>query len=303
MSPAREPLPPRPRPGESASGAGPVRGSPVDRPPLPTDPAGLPPLPERFHDVLRDGLATMGLDLSRTQLHALDAYVRLLLAWTDAINLTAIREPAAVARDHLLDSLSAVALLRETGARRILDLGSGGGLPGIPIGIALPAAHVLLVESIAKKAAFLRTAVRAIGADRRIEVAAERAEALASPGRGRDSFDAVTVRGVAGLPELIELSFPLLRIGGQVIAWKREPQQADIDAGREPLHRELAAGRNAARVLGGELDIVPVTVEGLEHHRLVVVAKRRATPVRFPRSPGERRAEPLGALLHGALHG
>ena len=295
MSPVREPLPPRPGPGLSGSGAGPARPSPVDRPPLPTDPDVLPPLPERFHEILRDGIATMRLDLSPAQLHALDRYVRLLLAWTQAINLTAIREPAAVARDHLLDSLSAVALLRESGARRIVDLGSGGGLPGIPLGIALPAAHVVLVESIAKKAAFLRTAVRAVGAERRIEVAAERAEALASPGRGRDSFDTVTVRAVAGLPELIELSFPLLRTGGRLIAWKREPHPADIEAGREPLEQELAAGRDAAGALGGELEVVPVHLEGLAHHRLVVATKRRPTPVRFPRSPAERHATPLGA--------
>lgn len=303
MSPAREPLPPRLRQQQPVPDRSPAQRPPVDRARLPTDPEGLAPLPEPFHDVLRDGLRTMGLELSRTQLHALDAYFRLLLAWTDAINLTAIREPVAVARDHLLDSLSAVALLRGTGARRILDLGSGGGLPGIPLGIALPASQLLLVESIAKKAAFLRTAVRAIGASRRIEVAAERAEVLASPGRGRDSFDAVTVRAVAGLPELIELAFPLLRVGGRLIAWKREPQPADIDAGREPLERELEGGRAAARLLGGELDVIPVGIEGLAHHRLVVVTKRRPTPVQFPRSPAERRSAPLGAVLPGGAHG
>ena len=274
MSPGREPLPPR-------------------RTPLPATAAGLPPLPHRFHEALRDGLARLELDLSRAQLGALDSYVRLLLAWTESINLTAIREPAAVARDHLLDSLSAVSLLRAAGVRRVLDLGSGGGLPGIPMGIALPEVQVLLVESMAKKATFLRTAVDAIGLSDRVKVAAERAEVVASPGRERESFDAVTVRAVAGLPELIELALPLLRAGGRLVAWKREPKPADIEAGRQPLATELAAGRHAAQVLGSDLSVVPIALEGLEHHRLVVVIKRRATPVGFPRPPALRRAQPI----------
>ena len=209
------------------------------------------------------------------------------------MNLTAIREPAAVARDHLVDSLTAVALLRDPGVRRILDLGSGGGVPGIPLAIALPEVRVVLVESIAKKAAFLRTAVTAVGLAGRVEVAAERAEALAAPGREREAFDAVTVRAVAALAELVELGVPLLRVGGRLIAWKREPPSSAIDAGRQPLEAELSAGRNAARAIGAELAVVPVTVPGLEQHRLVVVTKRRPTAARLPRPPVERGARPL----------
>ena len=224
----------------------------------------------------------MGLELSAGQLDALDCHIRLLLAWTQAINLTAIRQPEAVARDHLLDSLSAVAILRQRPVGRLLDLGSGGGLPGIPLAIALPATSVLLVESVAKKAAFLRTAVRAAALDDRVGVAAERAETLATPDREREQFDAVTVRAVAALPDLIELAFPLLRAGGRLVAWKREP-----------MAEELIAGRNAARAIGGEVEVVAVTTPGLEGRCLVVVTKRRPTPRRFPRSPAERRAQPL----------
>jgi 16S rRNA (guanine527-N7)-methyltransferase len=254
----------------------------LDRPPLPGDPSGLPRLADIFHATLRAGLTDLGLDIPADQLEPLDGYVRLLLAWTQAINLTAIREPEAVARDHLLDSLSAVGILREARVRSILDLGSGGGLPGIPLAIALPDVRVLLVESVAKKARFLATAVAALGLDGRVEVAVERAEDLARPGRQRDAFDAVTVRAVAALPELIELAFPLLRVGGRLLAWKREP-----------FTTELAAGRNAARAIGGDVDVVRVRAAGLEGHVLVAVTKRRPTPGRFPRPPAERRAKPL----------
>ncbi len=227
------------------------------------------------------------------QLSALDAYVRLLLAWTEAVNLTAIREPAAVARDHLVDSLTAVPLLRDAREQRLLDLGSGGGVPGIPLAIALPDAHVLLVESIAKKAAFLRAAVSAVGLADRVEVAAERAETLTIAGRGRAEFDTVTARAVAALPELVELGVPLLRVGGRLVAWKREPLAAEIASGRQPLEVELTAGRAAARAIGAEVEVIPVTVPGLERHRLVIVTKRRPTPAGLPRPPAERRARPL----------
>jgi 16S rRNA (guanine527-N7)-methyltransferase len=254
------------------------------RVPLPTDAAGLPALPDSFHETLHSGLATLAVSLSGGQLAAVDAYVRLLLAWTAAINLTAIREPVAVARDHIVDSLTALATLREHGAAEVLDLGSGGGLPGIPLAIALPASQFLLVESVGKKAAFLRTAIAAPGValEARVEVASERAEDLAALDRLRERFDAVTVRAVAALPELVELAFPLLRVGGRLIAWKRAPMDA-----------ELAAGRNAVRALGGRADVVTVTVPELEDRRLVVMEKTRPTPRRYPRPPVERRRSPL----------
>ena len=120
---------------------------------------------------------------------AIDGHVRLLLAWTAAINLTAIRDPAEVAIAHVLDSLTAVPLLRAMGIDAFVDIGSGGGLPGLPLAIALPARRALLVESTGKKARFLETAVAAVmpeaqggdvpGSDPPVDVAAVRAEALA----------------------------------------------------------------------------------------------------------------------------
>src|SRR5204863_7218191 len=172
------------------------------RAPLPTDPVGLPPLPLAYHATLADGLAELGVRLDPAQLGTMDAFVRLLLAWTAAINLTAIREPVAVAREHMLDSLSVVPLLAGMANARILDLGTGGGLPGIPLAIALPKARVLLVESIGKKAMFLRAAVEALGLQDRVDVATARAEDVAR-GSDRGTVDVVTVRAVGSIPESI----------------------------------------------------------------------------------------------------
>ena len=274
--PRRAPLPPR----VEAPLNGTLR---PDRPALPTDPMALPPLPDAYHQTLADGLGELGLMLDGAQLRALEAWTRLLLAWTGAINLTAIREPAAIAREHLLDSLSAVALLRGGAAEGILDLGSGAGLPGIPLAVAIPEARVLLVESVGKKAAFLRTAIAALGLDGRVTVAAVRAEALAAAGHQREAWGAVTIRAVAALPELVELAFPLLRPGGRLVAWKRGA-----------LDDELAAARRAIWTMGGgNLEVQATTVPELADHRLVVITKGGPTPRRFPRSPAERRGRRL----------
>src|SRR6185295_6018856 len=93
---------------------------------------------------------------------AIGDHVRLLLAWTAAINLTAIRDPVAAAREHVLDSLAALPLLRARGTPDLLDLGSGGGFPGVPLAIGLPRARTVLVESVGKKATFLAAVVDAL---------------------------------------------------------------------------------------------------------------------------------------------
>lgn len=256
-------------------------GVPLDRPrePLPTRVQELPPLPAAYRDALEQGLASAGLVLADDAREVIDGHLRLLLAWTPAINLTAIRDPVAAATLHVVDSLVATPVLRDHQVSRLLDLGSGGGYPGIPLAAALPA-EALLVESIGKKAGFLRTAVEATGIGGRVAVAAERAEELARDQAHRDGWPAVVARAVASLPELAELALPLVEPGGILVAWKRQP-----------LDDELAAGRVIIRELGGGApDVVPVEVPGLEGHRLLIVRKHTATPSRFPRSPGDRRS-------------
>jgi 16S rRNA (guanine527-N7)-methyltransferase len=227
-------------------------------------------------------LAALGLDLTGHARVAIEGHARLLLAWTGAINLTAIRDPASVALAHVVDSLSAVPLLRSRGVDRFIDLGSGGGYPGLPIAAALPAARALLLEPIRKKATFLSTAASAVGLEDIVEAAPVRAEALAMDRRHRGRWPAVTARAVAGLGELIELAFPLLEPGGLLVAWKR----GDLEA-------EWAGGERAMAAMGGgTLERVPVSVPGLEGHSLIVATARSAAPGLYPRDPGVRRRRP-----------
>jgi 16S rRNA (guanine527-N7)-methyltransferase len=209
--------------------------------------------------------------------------VRFLLAWTTAINLTAIRDPAAVARLHVLDSLSAVPLLRGLETRALLDLGTGGGYPGLPIALALGAERALLVDSVGKKIRFLDTVVEATGLGGRIGTAVGRAEGLAHDPLHRGAWPVVVARAVASLAELVEVGLPLLSPGGVLVAWKRAP-----------LDLELAdAGPSLTALRAGPVAIHRVGLPGLETHRLVVVPRAGPVDPRFPRDPAERRRRRL----------
>ena len=253
-----------------------------EREPLPTRVSDTPDLPAAYHDALDTGLATMGLALDPPTRTVIDGHVRLLLSWTRAINLTAVRDPLAAATVHVLDSLAGVAPLRARGIDALLDLGSGGGLPGIPLAAALPARDALLVEPIGKKARFLATVLEATGLDATTRVAATRAETLAGDPRQRGRWAAVTARAVSALAELVELAFPLLADRGTLVAWKR----GDLAA-------ELAGARRAIDALGGgTLEVVDPGVPGLPEHRLVIVTRTGVVPAAYPRDPSARLRRP-----------
>ncbi|MGZ8527416.1 MAG: 16S rRNA (guanine(527)-N(7))-methyltransferase RsmG [Candidatus Limnocylindrales bacterium] len=255
------------------------------REPLPSRVEGLPELPTAALAVLDAGLATLGLaDLAEPARTAVADHLRLLLAWNTAINLTAIRDPTGAARRHVLDSLTAIPILRDRGIDALLDLGSGGGFPGLPLAVVLPARRALLVESVAKKARFLEVAAAAVGPAGRIEAFAGRAEELATDRRHRERWPAVVARAVGDLSELAELGLPLLAPNGVLIAWKRH----DVTP-------ELVAAEQAIEILGGD---PPAVVEvdprlGLDGHVLVVVTKTGRTPAAYPRDPAERKRRSL----------
>lgn len=257
-----------------------------EREPLPTRVQDTPPLPGSYEQALVRGAVDLGLDahLADPAVRAvIDGHVRLLLAWTPHINLTAIREPAAVATAHVLDSLTALTWLHGRGADRILDLGSGGGYPGLPLAATLADTAFTLVEPIAKKARFLRVVVEATGLTDRVTVLTARAETLAAGSGRRETWACVTARAVASMAELVELTFPLLARGGSLVAWKR----GDLSV-------ELAGARRAIDALGGgTLEVHEVEIAGLTGHRLAIATRTGAVPDAYPRDPSVRRRRPL----------
>jgi len=195
---------------------------------------------------------------------------------------TTVRTPAEAARTHLADSLVALDLDAVRDATRIADLGAGAGFPGLALAVALPAARVVLVESVARKCAFIRTAAEAAQLTN-VDVVADRAESWSA---GLGTRDLVTARALAPLAVLAEYAAPLLREGGALVAWK----------GRRDEQEELEAVV-AAQELGLALEEVrPVhPYAAAEHRHLHVLRKVAPTPDRFPRRPGMARKRPLGA--------
>lgn len=172
-------------------------------------------LPAGLRPTLEAGLDALALDRARAT--PLLDYLALLARWNRTYNLTAVRDPAEMVGKHLLDSLAmhpfVDALVERDGA--LADLGTGPGLPGVPLAIVKPGLRVTLVESNGKKARFLREAVRQLGL-KHVRVAESRIEALDEPGR----YAAITARALATLPLIVELGGHLLREDGVLLAMK-----------------------------------------------------------------------------------
>ena len=212
-----------------------------------------PPDIEALRPELERGLRALGLDAALSA--PLLDYVALLARWNATYNLTAVRDPREMVGKHLLDSLAMHAFVDDIAAAggSLADLGTGAGLPGIPLAIAKPGLRVVLVESNGKKVRFMREAVRKLGLAN-VEVVESRIEAYDAPGR----FDAITARALATLPLIVALGGHLLRPGGVLLAMKGVLPDEEIAALPPGWHVR------AAHVL---------TVPGLDAERhLVVVA-------------------------------
>ncbi len=223
-------------------------------------PTSAPAFPVELRAELAAGLSALGLDAA-TLAPPLLAYLALLARWNRTYNLTAIRDPREMVAKHLLDALAMHPALDALATRggALADLGTGPGLPGIPLAIAKPGLQVTLVESNGKKARFLREAVRTLqlGNARVVE---SRIEAFAAPGQ----FDAITARALATLPLILELGGHLLKPDGQLLAMKGVAPADEI----------------AALPAGWQLQSVrPLTVPGLAAERHLVVVGR-APPIR-----------------------
>ncbi len=234
---------------------------------------------------LREGAERLGVPLTPAQLDTFRRYHRELERGNRRANLTSVADWERAQAVHYLDSLSVLAAIPPALLRsgRLADVGSGAGLPGIALLIAEPSLRVTLVEATRKKADFLRGLGESLGLDG-VEVLACRAETLGRDPLAREAFDVVTARGVARLNALAELTLPLCRVGGVVVASKG----ADADA-------EAAAAETAVRTLGGAIrEVRSVDVPGLDRPRaLVVLDKVAPTPDRYPRRPGIPGKRPL----------
>ena len=235
---------------------------------------------------LNFGARKLGLHLSPRQLEQFDIYYQELVDWNQRINLTAITDYEEVQIKHFLDSLAVTLAWQQpidNADFRLIDVGTGAGIPGIPLKILSPDIRLVLLDATAKKATFLHHLKDKLGLDN-VEIVVGRAEDVAHKIQYREGFDLVLSRAVAPLPTLVELTLPFCTIGGSFIAQKK---------GATDL--EISSARQAINLLGGNLrEVKRIDLEEFTGERqLVIIDKVLPTPSKYPRRPGIPSKRPL----------
>jgi 16S rRNA (guanine527-N7)-methyltransferase len=220
-------------------------------------------------------LSRSGVELDPASVPRLERLRALVLEANERLNLTRITDESAFLEKHVLDSL--LGMEGAPGEASWVDIGSGGGFPGLAIAIARPRSRVLLVEAIHKKATFLEEAARALGLGN-VEVAADRAEDAAR--KRRDSFDRAALRAVGTVSLCLEYALPFVRPGGEAVLYRGSEE-------------EESAARVAPLLGGGEPRVREHTLPSGERRRIIFVPKVAATPERFPRRTGVAAKRPL----------
>jgi 16S rRNA (guanine527-N7)-methyltransferase len=240
-------------------------------------------------EVLSKGARELGLELSSLQLDRFERYYRLLSSSGVRASVTSVTGYEETQRRHFLEPLALAATLLKFGiihassASSVLDLGSGGGFPGLPVKILLPNLAMTLLDANGRRSGFLRETVDSLGLEG-VEIAAARAEDAGREATYRERFDLVMARAVAPLAVLVELALPFLKVGGH-LATPRGSRASTDEAGAS----------FALRTLHGETVLrEPLPTPGAAHAQtLLVVLKTAATAERYPRRAGIPAKRPL----------
>ncbi len=234
---------------------------------------------------LNRGAQKLGLHLNPEQLEQFQTYYQELLDWNRRINLTSITDYEEVQIRHFLDSLTVILVGQQISntSIRLIDVGTGAGMPGLPLKILFPDIKLVLLEATTKKAAFLHHLKQKLALNN-VEIVVGRAEDVAHLSQYREGFDIVLSRAVAPLPTLVELTLPFCAIGGCLIAQKK----GVIDP-------EISRATRAISILGGNLrEVRGVDLEEFPDERwLVIIDKVSPTPELYPRRPGIPSKRPI----------
>lgn len=228
-------------------------------------------------NTLNEGLPKLGLTFSEETQKKLCAFGQAVVEQNKVMNLTAITEPEKVAKLHLLDSVSLLAVMPLAG-KTVIDVGCGAGFPGVPLKIACPEMKLTLLDSLGKRMNWLSQVLPTLGVD--AECVTARAEEAVET--RREQYDIATSRAVARLNILLEITAPYVKIGGAVLAMK----------GAAALE-ELAEAKNAIKRLGLKLEkVVEFPVDGTAH-AVIVLRKVAPTPAQYPRRYAKIKQSPL----------
>ncbi len=232
---------------------------------------------DNMQSALTAGLPLLGLELPQARIDTLCAFGHAMVKQNEVMNLTAITEDTAVAKLHLLDSLT-VLKCADLAGKTLIDVGCGAGFPGVPLAIACPEGRITLLDSLGKRMKWLEEVLPALGVS--AECITARAEEAAASRRER--YDYATSRAVARLNILLELTAPYVKVGGAVLAMKGT-------AAKE----ELAECGNAIKKLGLKLEqVAEFPIDGTSH-AVIVLRKISPTPAQYPRRYAKIKQSPL----------
>ena len=236
-----------------------------------------------MEDKFEKGLYELGINLSLKQREQFDKYYELLVEWNKVMNLTGITEYDEVNLKHFIDSLSAARVVDMKSVKRVIDVGTGAGFPGIPLKIAFPDTEILLLDSLNKRVKFLNEVITTLGLEN-ITAIHGRAEDIAKNKSYREQFDLCVSRAVANLSTLCEYSLPFLWISGSFVSYKGEYSE-----------NEIKQAEKAVDILGGKISKIDrFKLPGTDMGRsLIKIDKVKKTPGKYPRKAGLPAKEPI----------
>ena len=237
-------------------------------------------------DLLIAGARKLHIHCTPEHLKAFRIYQEALVDWNQKFNLTAITDDEGVQIRHFLDSISCLSAFdscKSLARKRVIDVGTGAGFPGLPLKILCPKIKLTLLEATGKKVRFLEHVITLLGLEDVIAIH-DRAEALGQAPNHREQYDWAMARAVADLPILTEYLLPFVKVGGHVLAQKGEGAPAEVQR-----------AEHAITALGGHVKrLIPIELQGLAETRyLVLLDKIAATPPQYPRRPGMPSKYPL----------
>ena len=237
----------------------------------------------RFFDLMKKAALDVEMEFTEAQYEQFIKYMRLLQEWNEKINLTAITEDEEVVKKHFIDCIKAFKSDAIKNANTVIDVGTGAGFPGLPIAIMNPEVKVTLLDSLNKRINFLNLVVRELGL-KNVTTIHSRAEDGARRPELREKFDVATSRAVANMAVLSEFCMPYVKKEGYFVALKGPS-----------IEEELENGRNAIKILGGELKgIIEISIEETDlKHNIVEVKKLKNCPKTYPRKAGTVNKKPL----------
>ena len=234
-------------------------------------------------NTLLDGIVDLNIELNQNQQNQFIKYKSLLKEWNEKINITAITDDIEIDIKHFLDSLTPIVTKLFDGKKRIIDIGTGGGFPGLPLKIFNEELEVTLLDSLNKRIIFLNEVIKELGLSN-IEAIHGRAEELGRMENYREEYDICVSRAVASLNTLSEYCMPFVKVGGYFISMKGED-----------MEEELKESEKGIEILGGKIikkELVNIPKSDIVHS-LIIIEKIKETPTKYPRGGGKPKKNPL----------